>query len=281
MSRQRPNGAGRAAESQSGVDLLDAVALDFHHHVAGHRNEVNYARLGVDAREHGDIRAGDSLVRTRVATENGHVVGGRGWLVGFRSRRLGCGSFGLRRLERLGEVVLLGGVHAAGKGQVKGMQIQRRRAAEKKRRHDNADRHRQRDLLPRPLNGDVAFGGVAQILRPLHRFRQLPRCQLLFHRVSLRALRLIDTLTNNYSAQGKTRAQQAEINSSGPGNLRRGRPRSPLTASETPRSGGPTEIGPYDGLAGPLQIHARKVSGAFYSSTRSNISRGAPQMGHM
>ena len=257
------------------------MVLDLHHHVAGHRDEVHRARLGVDAGEHGDVRAGDRFVGARVTAENGHVVGGESRLVGFLGRRIGRGGLGLRRLQRLGEVVLLGGVHAAGKGQVKGMQIQRRRAAERKRRHDNADRHRQRDLLPRPLNGDVAFGGVAQILRPLHRFCQLPRCQLLFHRVSLRALRLIDTLTNNYSAQGKTRAQQAEINSSGPGNLRRGRPRSPLTASETPRSGGPTEIGPYDGLAGPLQIHARKMSGAFYSSTRSNISRGAPQMGHM
>ena len=41
------------------------------------------------------------------------------------------------------------------------------------------------------------------------------------------------------------------------------------------------EVGPYGGLTGSLQIHARKMSGALYSSTRSNISRGAPQMGHM
>lgn len=55
----------------------------------------------------------------------------------------------------------------------------------------------------------------------------------------------------------------------------------PSLQARLPHSGGPTEIGPYGGLTGSLQIHARKMNSAFYSSTRSNISRGAPQMGHM
>lgn len=55
----------------------------------------------------------------------------------------------------------------------------------------------------------------------------------------------------------------------------------PSPQARLPHSGGPTEVGPYGGLTGSLQIHARKMSGALYSSTRSNISRGAPQMGHM
>lgn len=158
------------------------MALDFHHHVAGHRNEVNYARLGVDAREHGDIRAGDSLVRTRIAAEDGHVVGGRGWLVGFRSRRLGCGGLGLRRLQRLGEIVLLGSIHAAGKGQVNGMQVQGRRAAEGKRRHDNADHHDKSDFLPCPWNWGIALLGAVPLF---NRFLLLRNRQRLFHRVSL------------------------------------------------------------------------------------------------
>ena len=55
----------------------------------------------------------------------------------------------------------------------------------------------------------------------------------------------------------------------------------PSPQARLPHSGGPTEVGPYGGLTGSLQIHARKMSGALYSSTRSHISRGAPQMGHM
>ena len=55
----------------------------------------------------------------------------------------------------------------------------------------------------------------------------------------------------------------------------------PSPQARLPHSGGPTKVGPYGGLTGSLQIHARKMSGALYSSTRSNISRGAPQMGHM
>ena len=131
--RNRINRARRAAERIRRVDLLPSLALDSHHGVAGNRDEVDLALIGVDAREHGHVAStGGFAIVARVAAQNEHVE--RSAFLGGRFAR----RCGLQRFFELGFFLLIVKAHRrVERAYVRG---ERNAAA-----HDEREQHREHD----------------------------------------------------------------------------------------------------------------------------------------
>ena len=148
---ERFHGFGGAAEGIGGVDLLGAVALDVDHGVAGHRDEVDHALVGIDAGEHGHVRAAGRLALAGVAAEDAHVIGAVG---------LGGGQL-------LAELLELSVVETALDGGVDAVQVERERRAGTGENDDEGRGDAEGDLLAARLlagrlgPGEAVGGGEA------------------------------------------------------------------------------------------------------------------------